>query len=161
MTARVSFGLQRGCRPRLGRAVCLATAFAALGAGTPSVPRAQDIEPRACSNAPVGVNFLVAGHAYTRGGVAFDSSVPVSNPQLTTSSAVLGYGRMLEFWGQSAKLNVIVPVSDLHGTAEHAGSSVQRTVSGFADPIFKSTLLERMSCALITRRTGYWPRQCC
>ncbi len=137
MNARVSFGLQRGRRLRLGRAVCLATAFAALGVGTPSVPRAQDIEPRAYSNAPVGVNFLVAGYGYTRGGVAFDSSVPVSNPQLTISSAVLGYGRVLELWGQSAKLNVIVPVSDLDGTAEYAGAPVQRTVSGFADPIVK------------------------
>ena len=32
---------------------------------------AQDIEPRAYSNAPIGVNFLIAGYAYTRGGVAF------------------------------------------------------------------------------------------
>ena len=37
-----------------------------------STARAQDIEPRAYSNAPVGVNFLIAGYAYTRGRVAFD-----------------------------------------------------------------------------------------
>ena len=34
---------------------------------------AQDIEPRSFSNAPVGVNFLIGGYAYTRGGLAFDS----------------------------------------------------------------------------------------
>ena len=29
---------------------------------------AQDIEPRAYSNAPIGTNFLVAGYARTEGG---------------------------------------------------------------------------------------------
>ncbi len=111
--------------------------FAAFVGGTPSLPQAQDIEPRAYSNAPVGVNFLISGYAYTRGGVAFDSALPVSNPELTTSSAVLAYGRVLDLWGQSAKFNVIVPVSDLNGTAEFAGTPLQREISGFADPLFK------------------------
>ena len=35
--------------------------------------RAQDMEPRSYSNAPVGMNFLVAGYVYTRGGLAFDT----------------------------------------------------------------------------------------
>ena len=39
--------------------------------------RAQDIEPRVYSNAPIGVNFLIAGYVYTRGGLAFDASLPV------------------------------------------------------------------------------------
>jgi hypothetical protein len=43
---------------------------------------AQDIEPRAYSNAPIGVNFLIAGYAYTRGGVAFGAQLPLpSRPQ--------------------------------------------------------------------------------
>ena len=35
--------------------------------GGASTPRAQSIEPRAYSNAPVGVNFLIAG--YWAGGL--------------------------------------------------------------------------------------------
>ena len=49
----------------------------ALAVGTLSVAHAQDIEPRAYSNAPIGVNFLIAGYAYTEGAVPFDSSLPV------------------------------------------------------------------------------------
>ena len=64
---------------------------------------AQDIEPRAYSNAPVGVNFLIAGYGYTRGGLAFDTSAPVTNPQLHTSNAVLAYARALDLWGKSAR----------------------------------------------------------
>ena len=55
---------------------------------------AQDIEPRSYSNAPIGVNFLLGGYAYTRGGVLFDSALPITNPKLETSSAVLAYGRV-------------------------------------------------------------------
>lgn len=95
------------------------------------------MEPRSYSNAPVGLNFLVGGYAYTRGGLAFDSSVPVTNPQLKTSNAIFAYGRVLDFWGKSAKLNVVVPYTALTGTAEHLGQTVQRDVSGFADPIVK------------------------
>ena len=45
-------------------------------AGGATVVRAQSIEPRAYSAAPTGVNFLIVGYAETRGGVAFDSTLP-------------------------------------------------------------------------------------
>jgi hypothetical protein len=99
--------------------------------------RAQDIEPRAYSNAPVGVNFLIAGYAYTRGGLAFDSALPVTDPKLTTSSLVVGYARVLDLWGKSAKFDVVVPLTDLSGTAEYAGQPVRRDITGFGDPAFR------------------------
>lgn len=81
--------------PRTRSATFAAVAFAAclLTAGA---ARAQDIEPRAFSNAPVGVNFLIAGYAYTRDGPAFDQSVSIINVNLHTSSAVLAYARVLD-----------------------------------------------------------------
>ena len=96
--------------------------------------QAQEIEPRAYSNAPVGVNFLIAGYAYTRGGVAFDPALPVTNPQLQTSSAVLAYARVLDLWGTSGKVTAIVPYTWLSGSADFAGEPVRRVVDGFADP---------------------------
>jgi hypothetical protein len=95
------------------------------------------MEPRSYSNAPVGMNFLVAGYAQTKGGIAFDTSLPLANPDLKTMSGVLAYGRVLDFAGQSAKLNLILPFTDLSGTADFAGQQIDRDVSGFADPIFK------------------------
>ena len=98
---------------------------------------AQDIEPRAYSNAPVGVNFLIAGYGYTRGGLAFDTSVPVTNPHLHTSNAVLAYARALDLWGKSGKVDVIVPYSWLSGTADFQDASISRKVSGFANPLLR------------------------
>jgi hypothetical protein len=117
--------------------MCSAVGVTTLALGTLSSAHAQDIEPRAYSNAPVGVNFLVSGFAYTEGGLAFDSSVPVTNPELETSSAVIAYARVLDLWGKSAKFDVGIPYSDLSGTANYAGQPIEREVSGFGDPTFR------------------------
>jgi hypothetical protein len=109
-------------------APCLA---ASLAAG------AQDIEPRAYSNAPVGVNFVIGGYAYTRGGVAFDTSLPITDPKLSTSSAVLGYARVLDLWGKSAKISVIAPYTWLSGSAIYQGDPLERKVDGFGDPLLR------------------------
>ena len=99
--------------------------------------QAQDIEPRAYSNAPVGVNFLIAGYAYTEGAVPFDASLPVKNAQLKTSNAVLAYARVLDLWGMSGKFDAIVPYTWLSGTAELRGETVERIVDGLADARFR------------------------
>ena len=70
---------------------------------------AQDIEPRAYSNAPIGVNFLVAGSTYTRGGLAFDTALPMTDVNLQTSSAIVAYARVIELGGQSGRFEVIAP----------------------------------------------------
>lgn len=103
----------------------------------PSQARAQDIEPRLYSNTPVGVNFLILGYTYTEGGVAFDPSLPVSKPQIDTNSGVLGLSRALDFWGHSGKVDAIVPYTWLSGSADFEGQTVERSVSGFADPLFR------------------------
>jgi hypothetical protein len=103
-----------------------------LLAGAPA--QSQDIEPRTYSNAPVGVNFLIAGYAYTRGGIAFDPALPVTDPQLETSNAILAYARILDLWGKSGKLDILLPYTWLSGSATRFGEPVEREVDGFADP---------------------------
>jgi hypothetical protein len=107
--------------------------------GIASAPRAQDIEPRAYSNAPVGVNFLIAGYAYTRGAVPFET-LPVTDAQLKTSSAVFAYARALDLWGTSGKFDAIVPFTSLSGTARHLGEPVERNVDGFGDSRFRLSI---------------------
>jgi len=99
--------------------------------------RAQDIEPRSFSNAPVGVNFLIVGYAFTRGGLSFDPAVPVTNPQVRTSNAVLAYSRVFDLAGMSAKVDAIAPFTWLSGTANFKGESVQREVDGLGDARFR------------------------
>ena len=95
---------------------------------------AQEIEPRAYSNAPVGINFLVAGYGYAEGGLAVDASVPLTNASLQVHTTVLAYARSLDLWGRSGKLDMLIPYAWLSGDAEYAGQPVAREVSGFGGP---------------------------
>ena len=123
---------------RIGLRIATAATLAwiALVAGA-SAARAQDIEPRAFSNAPVGVNFLVMGLVYTQGGVAENPTLSVNDPQLTTANAVLGYARVIDVFGMSGKFDVIVPVTWLSAHATVAGDPVERKVDGLGDPRFR------------------------
>jgi hypothetical protein len=98
---------------------------------------AQDLEPRAYVNTPVGVNFLVAGYGHAAGGVAFDASVPLENAHVRTNAAVLAYARSLDIWGLSGKVDVIVPYAWTSGSADFQGQTRERNVSGFCDPRFR------------------------
>jgi hypothetical protein len=108
----------------------------ALMVGLSSV-QATEIEPRAFSNAPVGLNFLIAGYLYTDGSVSFDPAVPLTDAQIRTDSAILGYARALDVGGRSAKFDMIVPYTSLEGSALYAGEPRTRDVSGLADPRFR------------------------
>ena len=95
---------------------------------------AQDLEPRAYANTPVGLNFLLAGYAYSSGGVATDPSLPLQNADLDIHSTLLAYARALDVWGRSGKVDVVLPYAWLSGTAEFAGQPQAREVSGVVDP---------------------------
>jgi hypothetical protein len=113
----------------------LLPALPLLAAG--AAAQAQDIEPRAFSNAPVGVNFLITGYAFTRGGASFDPAVPVTDPKFTTSNAVLAYARVFDLAGMSAKFDAIAPFTWLSGTAQLANRPVERKVDGLGDARFR------------------------
>ena len=127
----------------------------ALAAGAQDA-RAQDIEPRAYSNAPIGVNFLVAGYAYTRGGLAFDSALPITDPELTTSNAVAAYARVIAIAGQSARIEAIVPYAWLSGSAIYKGEPVERVVEGFTNAAFRLSVNLYGAPALSLKEFAGW-----
>lgn len=94
---------------------------------------AQDIEPRAYANAPVGTNFLLLGYARSEGGLAFDPSLPLSDPQLDVSTAVFAYARVVDVAGMEGKVDMVLPYSWLSGSALQNGEPVSREVEGLGD----------------------------
>jgi hypothetical protein len=117
---------------RWGAVVCLA---AVVLAGTPA--GGAEIEPRAYMNAPVGMNFLIAGYVYTDGGLSTDPSSPLQEAKLYINTALLAYARALDVWGKSGKIDIIVPFSDLSGNALVNGAPRERQITGFNDPRFR------------------------
>ena len=116
--------------PARWRVVLMVVILAAVGLEA----YAQDLEPRAYANTPVGLNFLLAGYAYSRGGVATDPSLPLQNADFNIHSTLLAYARVLDVWGTSGKFDVVLPYSWLSGSAAFAGQPQEREVSGFGDP---------------------------
>ena len=109
------------------------TALLAIVA-TGGVVGAQDLEPRAYTNTPVGMNFLVAGYGYASGGLATDPALPVTDAQLEVHTAALAYARSIDVFGTSGKVDVTLPYAWLSGSALLAGRPRTRDISGFGDP---------------------------
>ncbi len=124
-------------RTRRRASATAAGVVAVVVASGVATARAQEIEPRAYSNAPIGVNFLIAGYAYTRGGVPTDGSLPIEDPRLHTSNMVVGFAHAFDLWGMSAKVDAVAPYTWLSGSADYHGESLQRIVNGFSDPSFR------------------------
>ncbi|MCW8932789.1 MAG: hypothetical protein OQL19_21440 [Gammaproteobacteria bacterium] len=98
---------------------------------------AGEIEPRAYVNTPVGVNFLLSGYTYSDGGLATVISSPVKDAELKMNTGLFAYARTLNVFGNSGKFDVILPYSDLSGSATWAGEPRKRDVSGLIDPRFR------------------------
>ncbi len=125
-------GAQRGVITCVG-AVLGVTALVVVASGV----HAQDLEPRAYANTPVGLNFLIAGYAYTEGSVVIDPTIPLKDGKVQIHTAVLAYIRSLDVWGKSGKFDVVLPYAWTSGSATFEGQPHQRDVSGFGDPRFR------------------------
>lgn len=115
--------------------VVLALVFMAVAA------TAGEIEPRAYGNAPVGVNFLLAGYARSEGGLSTAASSPLQDAELSIDTGLLAYARTLEVLGKPGKFDVILALSDLSGTAMVAGQPRERNISGLNDPRFRYSVI--------------------
>jgi hypothetical protein len=60
---------------------------------------AQELEARAYSPAPVGVNFLGLSYLRSTGGVAVDPSLPLDNVDAEVNTASLAYARTFGLFG--------------------------------------------------------------
>lgn len=95
---------------------------------------AQDLEPRAYANAPVGMNFVVIGYGYSTGNILVDQALPIEDGRAKLNNLIGGYVRVVNVFGLSGKILVIVPYTwgTFAGTLN--GEAVSTSRSNFADP---------------------------
>ena len=113
--------------------------IALLGFGilySPTLLHAQDLEPRAYANAPVGMNFLLVGYQYSEGGLLFDPAVPITDANAVVNMGLLAYVRTLDIAGKSAKAGVLLPYADLYADGYVDGEFRTREDTGLVDPAF-------------------------
>jgi len=102
---------------------------------------AQELEPRAYTNLPVGLNFVVAGYSYQTGGVLFDPAVPLENASITTHGSLFAYARSIKVGKMAGKVDAVVPYAWLSGSADFMGQRGYREVSGLADPRLRMSVI--------------------
>ncbi len=101
---------------------------------------AQDLEPRAYSNSPVGLNFVIAGYGYGSGTVLTDPSLPLENVSNESHVGVIGFARTFGAFGQTGQFGLIVPYASLAAKGLVFGLPHTRYVDGFADPAFRLSM---------------------
>jgi len=97
----------------------------------------QDVQPRVYAPAPVGVNLLTLGYAYSHGAVLFDKTISIEDAIADIHSLNLAYSRSIGVLGAAGRLDVAVPfvIGDWQGTVEETYQTTSRT--GFADPVLR------------------------
>jgi hypothetical protein len=93
---------------------------------------AQELEPRAYSPAPVGLNFALVGLGRSTGEVLTDPSLPIQDVEAKLDAAVAGYGRTFGLAGHQASFVVAAPYirGDVSGNVFEAAQSVTRSGMG-------------------------------
>jgi hypothetical protein len=102
--------------------------------------RAQDLEPRAYINTPVGMNFLLVGYQYAEGALLFDPTLPVDDAVADVNLGLVGYVHTLAVAAKSAKAGVLLPFADLDAQGYVDGAFRTREDTGLADPSFYFTI---------------------
>jgi hypothetical protein len=111
----------------------------------------QDLEPRAFSPVPVGLNFVLVGYSYSDGNVFFDKSLPVRDASGELNAVTFAYARTLSFLGASAKLAAAVPFANGRWTGIWLGEPASVHRSGLADP-FVSLSVNLIGAPALTRQ---------
>ena len=94
---------------------------------------AQELTPRMFWPAPKGTSILVAGYAYSAGGILFDYSIPIEDADSSINTGMLAYARILDLWGRTTNFLVELPYSEGTTKGLLLGEPASRDFSDFGD----------------------------
>jgi hypothetical protein len=97
------------------------------------VARAQDLDPRAYSPAPVGTNFATVSYGRTSGDVVVDPTIPITDASATFNNTILGYYHAFGLLGRQTTVSAAMPY--VWGSGEGLVNEVQTHIyrSGLGD----------------------------
>jgi outer membrane putative beta-barrel porin/alpha-amylase len=124
---------------------------------------AQDLEPRAYTVSPLGLNFAFLGYNRTTGDLVFDPAVPITNADAKINGGVVGYYRALSFFGRNANARVIVPYAwgyvkgdVFEQTKEVYRSGLADVKAQFAVNLYGAHAMPRREWAAFRPGTNLW-----
>lgn len=94
---------------------------------------AQDLEPRAYSNLPKGMNVLALAYGLANGNIISDPGAPISGLKITTNNLGAGYVHTFGLLNKLARVQVIVPFVAMTGSLKVYGKDTSGARTGFGD----------------------------
>ena len=101
---------------------------------------AQELEPRAYSPSPAGLNFVLLSASHTMGDILFDPSGPFSNVDARMNSVVAGYGHTFGLFDHLASVTLAVPYAWGKVSGNVGEDQYETHRSGLADAQFRFAL---------------------
>lgn len=96
---------------------------------------AQDLEPRFLSAAPVGMNFVFFGYAYSVGNVLLDQAIPLEGTEIKMHGISPAFARSINVFGLSGRISAALPFATSTWYGELNGVDTITTKTGLADPV--------------------------
>ena len=90
--------------------------------------QAQEIEARAYSNAPIGMNFITGGIAQAKSG------------SYTLNTQALSLTHVIDVAGQSGRLTLVLPYAELSGAGQVGKQVINASAEGLSDPMIKASV---------------------
>lgn len=100
----------------------------------------QELEPRAYSPVPVGVNIGILGYSHSRGNVLVDPSLPIEDVKARMNITTFGYARTLGLGGHLTQVSVFAPYIRGSMTGTVVGEPAHITRSGLGDMQIRTSL---------------------
>jgi hypothetical protein len=97
----------------------------------------QELEPRALTSVPVGMNFLLAGYSFAQGNILLDPGIPIDDLNANLHTFVGAYVRSIKVFGLSGKADVVVPIAFGDWSGYLDGTDTTRSANGMGDIRFR------------------------
>jgi hypothetical protein len=95
--------------------------------------KSQELEPRALTNVPIGMNFLLVGYGYSNGDLLLDPALPIEDLDGTIHTVAGAYLRSIRIFGLAGKVDLVLPWASGDWTGKLSGIDTFRSVSGIGD----------------------------
>ena len=102
--------------------------------------QSQELEPRAFTNLPIGMNFAVAGYGYAQGNILLDPAVPIKDLNANLHTFIGAYLRSVKLFGLAGKVDAVVPVAFGDWDGFFNGVDTTRSADGLGDIRFRISL---------------------
>ena len=101
---------------------------------------AQELEPRALTALPKGLNFAAVGYAFASGNTLLDPALPLEDFNGNINTIVLAYVKSIDFFGKSGKIDAILPFAGGDFKGVFQGESFKDSYTGFGDLRLRATI---------------------